>query len=685
MSEFALHNGSRANGTKQVAFDYKCQVIPEGDCAELRKLLSLCPPLCLRAQSAPIAGPAARPGSWIGRAISPQLGRAKSPQPSKKPSGPGHAPPTTTSTSWRTRLASWGSNADTSPHVSNVAASAAATTAPSSPTRSAGPRLVAPVPARGAATRMIPSIDDQDECVEASPSNESVDFDDINAEFQNAAFRVAMNQHLLQVESLRAASPTFAPTQTPSPLAPHNSINNPKNQAKHRSNPCNRPRSCLVVRSKTPQAPGPPPLTCDGMTALRATRSNDRDVCLTRRRRAQGVPVICSSPLSSPGKEQGRNGWGEDHIAKSHKPAVAAAAPTGKQSKLSRWRRFRRAASEEAHHVEPSSSRHTLIDARMDQAAIRREIQAGRWPFEALLNAECSCKNCQGKIEVGLSSDYEPKWTRAARIRWLEAQEDMAAKSRAGILNAASSTSRTAIQADEVAQLHNETVHPMTTAELAAEPTSPISEQGEAGPSCTAYALAAAAVPTKPPNPTGLEEGDETLRTEILARRQKMARQNRVPRHGARSMMRQIEEAERREKEAAQQRPQSRDSQLSCVNAHGSATGSRRSCSASPSLPSTRNSVSTNITPQERQAADGQTANASYFALNAPPERARSPLIPADAAGSKLGQARPVATVATDSTALCLASVAKTLQVLASPAGSPASSSPSGSPESERR
>ncbi|KAJ1021974.1 hypothetical protein NDA18_005211 [Ustilago nuda] len=677
MSESALHNGSRANGTKQVAFDYKCQVIPEGDCAELRKLLSLCPPLCFRAQSAPIAGPAERPGSWIGRTISPQLGRAKSPQPSKKPGGLGHAPPTNTSTSWRTRLASWGSNTDTSPHVSNVA------TAPSSPTRSAGPRLVAPVPARGAATRMIPSIDDQDECVEASPSNESVDFDDINAEFQNAAFRVAMNQHLLQVESLRAASPVFPPTRTPSPLVRYNSINNPKNQANHCSIPCNRPRSCLVVRSKTPQAPGPPPLTCDGMTTLRATCSNDRDVCLTRRRRAQGVPVICPPPLSFPGKERGRNGWEEDYIA--HKPAVAAAAPTGKQSKLSRWRRFRRAASEEAHHVEPSSSRHTLIDACMDRAAIRREIQAGRWPFEAPLNAECSCKNCQGKIEVGLSADYEPKWTRAARIRWLEAQEDMAAKPRAGILNVASSTSRTAIQADEVAQLHNETVHRMTAAELAAEPTSPISEQGEAGASCTAYALAAAAATTKPPNPTGFEEGDETLRTEILARRQKMARQNRVPRHGARSMMRQIEEAERREQQAAQQRPQSRDSQLSCVNAHGSATGFRRSCSASPSLPSMRDSVSTNTTPQERQAADGQTANASYFALNAPPERVRSPLIPADAADSKLGQARRIATVATDSTALCLASVAKTLQVLASPAGLPASSSPSASPESERR
>lgn len=693
MSEFPFHVariGSPANGTKQVAFDHKCQVIPEGDCAELRKLLSLCP---TRAQSPPIAGSSSQPGNLIARAISPQFVRSISPQLLKKASGLGNAPPANSSTSWRTRLASWGSNTDSSSHVSNLAAAAG----PSSLPNDAGPRLVAPVPARGAAAPMIPynndDIDQEDDSVELSPSNESVDFDDIHTEFQNAAFKVAMNQHHLQVESLRAASPAFPPSRSPSPFVPRNNINGVRDQ---RPDPCNRPKSCLVIRSKTPQAPGPPPLTGDGMTALRATRSNDRDVCLMRRRRAEGVPVVCPSPLSSPENERGPSGWGDhvhgqNHAAKSRK--AAAAAPTEKQSKLSRWRRFRRAASEEAHHAEPSSSPSTLLDPHMDEAAIKREIQAGRWPFEAPLNVECSCKNCQSKIEVGLSSDYEPKWTRAARIRWLEAQEDAAAQSRAGSCSATASglprsTSRTAIQADKVAQLHNETVHPMTAAELAAEPTCPITEQGEAAFGSTAEAIAAAAVTTKPPNPTGLEEGDDTLRSEILARRQRQARQSPVLRHGARSMLRQIEEAERIEKEAARQRSQSRDSHLSCGNAHGNASGSGRCSPASPamspSLPSTPESVSNYATPQERQATDGQSGNASYFALAAPPERVRSPLIPADEA-AKPRYARPIATVATDPTTLSMGSVAQSLEALASPTATPASCSPSASPESERR
>ncbi len=280
----------------------------------------------------------------------------------------------------------------------------------------------------------------------------------------------------------------------------------------------------------------------------------------------------------------------------------------------------------------------------MDPATAKREIAAGRWPFEAPLNVECSCKNCQERIEVGLASDYEPKWTRAARIRWLEAQEDVAAQTRngststntsAGTTKLPRSTSRTAIQADEVAQLHNETVHPMTAAELAEEPTSPTFERTESGLSTTLSEANGQA--TKPLNPNGLEEGDDTLRREIIARRQRMARQSPVLRHGARSMMRQLEEAERIEQEAARSRSQSRD--RGGHLAPGSGRSSPASPAMSPSLPSTPETVSTTPPlPQERCDHAGQTAtvgpstssSSSYFDMAVqPPERVRSPLIPA--------------------------------------------------------
>jgi hypothetical protein len=307
----------------------------------------------------------------------------------------------------------------------------------------------------------------------------------------------------------------------------------------------------------------------------------------------------------------------------------------------------------------------------MDETAVKREIQAGRWPFEAPLNAECSCKNCQHTIEVGLASDYEPKWTRAARIRWLEAQEDAAAAAARGgngtAVMASSglprSTSRTAIQADEMAQLHNETAHPMTQAELEAEPASPAVEQGELS-WVGGGAREASGVQAKPPNPTGLEEGDDTLRREIMARRQKMARQSPVMRYGARSMMRQLEEAERIEQEAARTRSSSREGHRT--------TGSGRSSPAtpamSPSLPSTPDSVS-NAT-QERSATEVAAAGQSYFDMPAPPERVRSPLVPAGAVSSPRF-ARPVAV---PSTAFGMTNVAHALEaaVSGSPPESPA-------------
>lgn len=319
----------------------------------------------------------------------------------------------------------------------------------------------------------------------------------------------------------------------------------------------------------------------------------------------------------------------------------------------------------------------------MDDVAIKREIQAGRWPFEVPLNVECSCKDCQDKIEVGLASNYEPKWTRAARIRWLEAQEEAAAQSRGNALFIASaqpsrlprSASRMAIQADEMAQLHNETVHPMTSAELEAEPTSPTTEQGAAG--LTATAEEAIGLGGKPPNPTGLEEGDDTLRREIIARRQKMARQSPGLRHGARSMMRQIEEAERREQEAARSRSQSREGHRNSGGGTGPGTGSGRcspaSPSMSPSLPSTPDAVSTT---SHEPGSDARAAASSYFELSAPPERVRSPLIPADV----VCKARYAKQDVVDPSALSMANVASSLEVLVSPTASPAPHSPRASP-----
>lgn len=582
MSEFPFDIDRTASpGTvKQVAFDHKCQVIPEGDCAELRKLLSLNP---TRAQSPPIAGSAStRPASLIARAISPQFARSKSPQLRSS------------STSWKTRLTSWSSH-ETAVN-SNAGNLSAATPAQSSST---GPRLVAPVPARSAPLVLAEDVDDS--YVHISPSEEKQnDLDDIHAEFQQAisGFGARMDPGPSSFHVGRPYSP-FAL-----------SVSELRHQ---RSKSAGLPKSCLI-RSRTPQAPGPPHLMPDGMNPLRASRSNDQTGCFMRRRRADGVPVVCPdrdrSPLSSPEDERGgpresldyRVGAGQE--AKGQKQE----GPTTKR-KLSIWRQFRRAASEDPARTETSS-----LSSNTDNEAIKREIAAGRWPFEAPLNVECSCKNCQEKIEVGLASDYEPKWTRAARIRWLEAQEDATSNKGANsVANSVSrSTSRIAIQADEVAQLHNETAHPMTSAELAEEQPSPVVEQGE--PLC------------KPRNSTGLDEGDDTLRREIMARRQSAARSSPVLRHGARSMMRQLEEAERREEEAARIRARG-----------GGGGGSGRSSPASLSSTPELESTSSHEVP---------TASSSYFEhhVQSPPERVRSPLIPADAATKSSTYARPAAT-----------------------------------------
>ena len=687
MSHLPIDRARTASpGIKQVAFESKCQIIPQGDCAELRNLLSLCP---TRAQSPPIAGHS-RSSSLIARAISPQLGRAKSLN-LKKPSALGHAP-SNTSTSWRTRLASWGSNTAsasssaghrrTQSHTidTNVTAafafppqsssshgkdaSSSSTGTSNTLSNNDGPRLVAPVAARGTPNLIIPSNDD--DALDISPSNESIiSFDDVDAEFQHAVSRVAMPPFHVPFASIQ-------PTSSPPTLDP--CVRRSISELQHRQPISNsRPKSCLV-RSRTPQAPGPPRSMGDGMTPLRATRSHDRVGCFAPRRRADGVPVVCASsplesPLESPQEEQGPIAWVQNAEASQSAQSLkqAAAPPAPDKSKLSRWRRFRRGASEGSQRYEPSSPVGPPSEMRLNDANIKRQIQAGRWPFEVPLNVECSCKNCQAKIEVGLASDYEPRWTRAARIRWLEAQEDAALQSAHRNSSSAStgstvprSASRTAIQADEVAQLHNETVHPMTADELAQEPTSPQVERGEP--------LACAA---RSPNPTGLEEGDDALRREIVARRQKVARQSPVMRHGARSMLRQIEEAERREQEAERVRSASR--QRDCESGAGSRPGSAVSSPTSPAF-SAAAGMSPWSRPQERQVASpSPSPTSSYFEFTRePPERVRSPLIPADVAVQPR-YARSNTKEDTDSMTISMASVAQTLEAIASPEASPIS------------
>lgn len=676
MSQFHLERTRTASpGVKHVAFDHKCQVIPETDCAELRKLLILCP---TRAQSPPIVSSSS---GFIARAISPQLVRANSPG-LRKASGLGNAPPHAP-TSWRTRIASWGSVTG-STDVSTINSDATFPSASAKPAQATftssaaddGPRLVAPVAARGIPSPMMPFDDDESILVDTSPSHESVpDFDDVDAEFQHAISGAANISRRSSVTVLHAASPSLSAPQPPRSTSPfvHTFSSLGKQQIPSTSSG-SRPKSCLV-RYSSPQAPGPPSLAGDGMSPLRTTRSHDRDGCFAQRRRADGVPVVCPSPLSSPEDEQGGDAWDANTIASTSQPAKDSklASRTTEKTKLSRWKRFRRAISEDSQSFEPEGAgRNTPPERRLDDVAVKREVQAGRWPFEAPLNTECSCKNCQDKIEVGLASNYEPKWTRAARIRWLEGQEDAAARSKEdGGISAAGTprlTSRIAIQADEVAQLHNETVHPMTQAELAAsDPTSPQTEREEA--------LTATARSDKP---TVAEEGDEALRREIMARRQKAARQSPVLRHGARSMMRQIEEAERREQEAARVRTQSREGHRRSASVPG--TGSGRSSPASSAsqgiTPSTPDTASTS--PQERHAGGD-----SYFDLpQSPPERVRSPLIPVEVAcnsnsgssnnnNTKPGYAR---SLAADDATWSIASVAQTLEALASPTASPQTS-----------
>lgn len=660
-------------GVKQVAFDHKCQVIPETNCSELRKLLSLCP---TRAQSPPIV---TQPSGLIARTISPQLARAKSPV-LKKVVGLGNFPPNAT-TSWKTRLASWSSvngstddRLETSTNTIDANVSAAFNS-----NSNDGPRLVAPIPARGTPNLTIPF--DDDEFVDISPSNESVpDFDDVDAEFQHAISGASRRASVVGVHHTVANSPSLT-YQLPRCTSPFvRSVSELRNQRPMSTG--SRRKSCLV-RYSTPQAPGPPRLSSDGMNPLRPTRSHDRDGCFAQRRRADGVPVVCPSPLGFPEDEGGASGWNTNADTSVSRPAnhVKQAAAPVEKSKLSRWRRFRRAISEDSGSSELASpGSGTASEMRIDDLSIKREIQAGRWPFEAPLNTECSCKNCQDKIEVGLASNYEPKWTRAARIRWLEGQEDVDLSNRdadGSSVSATRSTSRTAIQADEVAKLHNETVHPMTEAELAAaEPPLPHIASKDTQEASTAEANAGAA--TGATNPTGLLEADYTLRREIMARRQRAARQSPVLRHGARSMLRQIEEAERREEQAARARSQSREG---CCNTwSGSATGSGHSSPASSAsrviTPSTPDTVSTSTPPQERNAVDQAAAcsTTSYFDLpRAPPERVRSPLIPAgEACTARAGSVRPVTT---DHTSLSMASVACTLEALASPTASPQTSS----------
>lgn len=205
------------------------------------------------------------------------------------------------------------------------------------------------------------------------------------------------------------------------------------------------------------------------------------------------------------------------------------------------WKKYRRAASEGLVNAERSMLRSHLHQTPLSLAEVSHEILAGRWPFELPLKAECSCKGCQDQIDLALTDDYQPSWTKAARIKWLEAQEDakrLESAPTVGLGLLWRSTSRGSIQADEVDKLRGECITPMTSAELEAESASPLHEQ--------------------PQSPCGPLHTDDALRQEIAAKRS-LPKLDTNCRPGARSMMRQLEEAERRECEAALTRTRSRE------------------------------------------------------------------------------------------------------------------------------
>ncbi len=139
---------------------------------------------------------------------------------------------------------------------------------------------------------MIPSEYDDFVVVPPSPAKEegAADFDDVDAEFQQAISGVALQHKHARIVSMDAgpSSLVFQGSRPSSPFV--RSVSELRYSSPSPASRA-RPKSCLI-RSMTPQAPGPPRMSGDGMQPLRVVRSNDRETCFARRRRADGVPVF---------------------------------------------------------------------------------------------------------------------------------------------------------------------------------------------------------------------------------------------------------------------------------------------------------------------------------------------------------------------------------------------------------
>ena len=121
----------------------------------------------------------------------------------------------------------------------------------------------------------------------------------------------------------------------------------------------------------------------------------------------------------------------------------------------------------------------------VDDPAVKKELKNGRWPFELRLKANCGCKDCDPVISLGLRSDYEPKWSDAAKTKRLNDERDRMIRERQEALSSSgfaplpTSSSLGTIQADEIDIKHGCAVQPPTSEEI----TRDISSTIETGPS----------------------------------------------------------------------------------------------------------------------------------------------------------------------------------------------------------
>ncbi|KAN0061725.1 hypothetical protein ACQY0O_005717 [Thecaphora frezii] len=224
----------------------------------------------------------------------------------------------------------------------------------------------------------------------------------------------------------------------------------------------------------------------------------------------------------------------------------------------------------------------------LSEAAIKRELKAGRWPFHEPLHCDCICKGCTESIAFANTRAYRPRWTRSARAKWLadRRERETLEQAAASALSPADSgsrpssrpTSRGRIQADEVDRKLGTGSRPQTPKEEADEEAAVASPpEGCRLPTCDpppgqADAEAAGAEASAEIGASAIHlstgvivaepdqmEGDEELEREIDSRRTSIDSRSSY-RPGARSMMRQLEEADRVEQQASLERQRRRNS-----------------------------------------------------------------------------------------------------------------------------